>query len=59
MLLLPFFFKDFFYAYDCFACMYVYTPRAFLGAHRDQKRILDALKLELLVIVNHHVDARC
>lgn len=57
MFLLPFL-KDFFYVYDCFASMYVYTPRASLGAHRDLKRILDALELELLMIVNHHVDAR-
>lgn len=42
-----------FYVCRCFGCVYVLVS----GAHGDQKRSLDALELELEMIVSLHVDA--
>ena len=39
------------FVYECFACMYVYTPQACLML-RGQKRASDRLELELQMGVN-------
>lgn len=42
-----------FYAYDCFACMYVYAPSA-CSVQRGQKRESDLQELEFPLDVNCH-----
>lgn len=54
-----FFWKDLLfilYVYECFTCMYVSVPHVACcpGWH---KRMLDPLKLEVWMTVNHHMDA--
>lgn len=46
-------FKIYFYVYECF-CLFIFKcTECGPGAHRDQKRILNLLELELRKVVSH------
>lgn len=45
-----------FYAYECFACIYVCTLHMCLVPAEARKGVLDSLELELQLVVTHQVD---
>lgn len=51
-----FIFRFFRLFYVFFACVYAYAPHVYLVS-TGQKRVLDALELELQIAVDHHMGA--
>lgn len=40
--------------HECFICMFMYVPCA-CSTHRGQEKALDALKLELQMVMSYHM----
>lgn len=49
--------KKIFYIFECLACMHVCTTCVCLLPVEVRKWALDPLKMELQIVVNHHVGA--
>lgn len=57
--LVDFFFKRTYFIFMCIKCLHVWMCTSYVpGTLEGQKRALYALKLELWMVLSHHVSAR-